>query len=98
MKIKFPWFTLYGNPKSDRLRDRTRCLGAMLVHEAVELTKGSTAAHAMPAALRYDIGTPPTKPTPALGARWRRKRVAPMRPLPALEAPPAPFPCTQDRT
>jgi hypothetical protein len=54
--IRFPWFTLYGQPDRPGRLARLRCVAAMLVHELVELVAGSTAAHSMRAAARYAIG------------------------------------------
>lgn len=56
--IKFPWFTLYGQPDKPGKLARLKCAASMLVHEAVELMAGSKVAHSMDAAMRYNIGAP----------------------------------------
>jgi len=58
MLIKFPWFTLYGMPSAPGRLARLRCGMAMLVHELVELVAGSTTAHSMRSANRFQIGAP----------------------------------------
>lgn len=56
--IRLPWFTLYGMPDRPGRWARWRCVGAMLVHELVELTAGTGTAHSMRAAARFVIGAP----------------------------------------
>lgn len=56
--IKFPWFTLYGQPDKPGKLARIKCAASMLVHEAVELVAGSKVAHSMNSAMRYSIGAP----------------------------------------
>jgi hypothetical protein len=63
--LRLPWFTLYGLPDRPGRWARLRCVAAMAVHEAVELSAGSTRAHAMHAAARYQIGLPPSVVVPA---------------------------------
>lgn len=62
MRIRFPWFTLYGRPDGHRWR----CLAAMLVHEALEIVFGSRVAHGNRWAERYAIGGPSPKKAPGL--------------------------------
>ena len=63
--LRLPWFTLNGMPDQPGALARVRCVAAMLVHEAVELVAGTSAAHAMGAAARYRIGAPPSVIVPA---------------------------------
>lgn len=64
MQIRFPWFTLYGNPRG---RARWRCAAAMLAHEFIfepwgKLTGRSEHARPNRWTRRYAIGVPATYP------------------------------------
>ncbi len=60
MRLRFPGFTLYAEPRGHRIR----CLVEMAKHEWVEHRWGTLVAHAMPGAARFAIGAPtPAGPT-----------------------------------